>query len=1453
MRLPKKRAFDLAWLDRAQPGESGVTLQKLLSGRAQDALLLKINSDEDESLGLHRGLVALDREVRLMEAERGAYDLAVGVGFLCGALAEGKTVQAPVLLLPRRLLLDGRGREGTRWTLRPLEDPREVRVNRTLLLALQKYMNLTMDPEALEEEASELLFSGRREPGWLGTLTAQLAELLNARGLSCTPSLTAWGQPLGEPAEVDQLPPLPLYRADQLPNPPPGRYELRPHAVLSRFPLADTALLTDYERLIQRVEHTNTAPRGYAGALLGDPQALANLIGERRGPAPKAARWHVEQTDESQEAALDEVMAGRSMAVHGPPGTGKSQLITNVLTSALAAGERVLVVSQKRAALDVLAGRLGPELRSLVALVHDPVHDRAALCDQLKTRLTQASRAYAPPDESARVRLIEEIRREERWFDGAHEALVKELRPGFTTTHALTMRLKHPGDPTALTVRSLPRLSPEELDAATPALVRHVEDIAEAWTPGTWRASRPSLAARGPNELDALLEQTVPDTIRAIEQTLQWEAARAPGLEALEATAARQRSAEAVVAWCDLAKPLSEESWGWVGALGPGARSAVSTDLNTLDALFARRAAAEGVPLTSLAQAEEAERLFDEVRRLSSSWLRYLMPSWYMGLDRVRALFSAERLSTDQLLPNIAVWERRAEYTRALHAAERSLGPLRAASLDLRKLDERTISTLRRVVPPCAEVVEAWASLSEDTRRWAGAMPTSEHGTDHLRAAATHALRAPALLATLTDAQRSLEAWLGPVAAEWIAEARRQGTPTRIRERVQTELVASFDLLSAADRRVAEVRRRWPALTKLVEEACLRGGLDVAAELGRAYAELWLREAEEAHPVLKDLNQVEADRRRETLRASWSQLRGENHRALVARAELAVAQVSETHQRELLRRATQQRQRWPIRKLVEQLWDKGLAAALPIWLCSPETVAAVFPIDAPCFDRVIFDEASQCTLAQGLTSVVRGRSCVVVGDEKQLPPSNLFSTTLEDDEEETEQGADEESLLSRASGVGASTSLLWHYRSQYPELIQLSNRRFYAHQLRVSALPMPRLDPPALQWVQVPGAWSRRENHAEALAAVELLARYLRDHPTRSLGVITLNRQQSDHIQDLVDRRLESDEAFRTLYEDAMRRDMDERPFVRNLENVQGDERDVIVLSIGYSANDQGHVPLNFGALSQSGGERRLNVAISRARQKMLVLCSFDPATQLQVTESVSQGAQALREFLLFAKQPDRSPDSEAAAARSPIVHDHLVATLIERLREFGWQAEASVGASAARVDLAVRSRSDPTRFVLGVLLDGPGAAWARTSLGRELGRAGYLERYHWAVHHVTARSLVRAPSAVMVPLLKRLEREDERLTVHPTPPSVAIGDIYSPDPAAPPPAPQPAGPAPPRRRPPGPSPRRRSRPAPPPRRSSRRRCVSAPAAPCALSEWTAGASSSTSWRGRRSPSASRC
>jgi hypothetical protein len=309
-----------------------------------------------------------------------------------------------------------------------------------------------------------------------------------------------------------------------------------------------------------------------------------------------------------------------------------------------------------------------------------------------------------------------------------------------------------------------------------------------------------------------------------------------------------------------------------------------------------------------------------------------------------------------------------------------------------------------------------------------------------------------------------------------------------------------------------------------------------------------------------------------------------------------------------------------------------------------------------------------------------------------------------------------------------------------------------------------------VEWVGLPGSWDRRTstNEIEANTAIELLHRFLAGHPSLSVGVITLNRSQSDRIEELVVERAAKNADFAKLWDAASQRDLDERPFIRNLENVQGDERDVTIVSVGYSADPAtGRVPLRFGALTVSGGDRRLNVAVSRARQKMMVLCSFDPETQMNAEESGSDGNKALRDFLVYARSGGRAAAPSAASSIPHGAHEAVVDDVCAALKQSGWTTERAVGASSARVDIAVRSRQDPSRFALGILLDGPGAGWATTTVGREIGRASYLGRYHWPVQVLGIRPWATARDAVLDKLLARLADEDRRLAEVTGPPRV--------------------------------------------------------------------------------------
>lgn len=1400
VRLPKKRAFDLAWLEEVKVGESARVLERILSGTARSASLLAVGTDDEEAMDLHRGLTYLDREVRLVEAERGVYDLALGFCFLAGTLAEGKYIQAPLFLVPRRLSLATGSGGGTHWALDPIDDPREVNVNRTLLLALQKYANVTLDLESIEDEALELVFGRKRAPDWLTHVAEGASGILHRQGLRALPSVQIWGVPAGTtrvpgPAEDQPVPALPAYRAEEVPSTPPLRFEVRPHAILSRFPLADTALLADYGELIRILEANPRQNLAYSGRLLGASER------DRADAAPTkwraSPRWHIEPIDESQEAILAEAIDGRSMAVFGPPGTGKSQLIANLVATALAEDKRVLVVSQKRPALDVVAQRLGSDLRPFAALVHDPVRDREGLCQRLMDAVSPERRYLAPPARGERQRLLDEIRDAETWFEASHRALSDE-RSGASCFDALSLRLRHPDPPKVLKVTRLPATSADELTRAMPRLVRFVGELREARAPGTWMESRPSWADLGRDEIETLLGEQLPASIEALDGVIRWEQKRAAPIPEFEEAAAHEGAYGGLIAWCKAAEEADDNVWAWLAVLAKRTESGshaerVRQEFARLREVMRDRDAARGTPIDR-GQQGGADGAFAAWEALARRWYRFLDPQWYEACRVVREHLGVAGIDGRDIAAGIDQWRRRATYGRSLSTWDSTPSLVRALNVDVRVVNEQSLQAVESAALAAASMADSWGRLPPPALRL-GSIPTAREQAAALRKLARSAAQASGLLKKYEVAERELQAWTGPAASTWLGQARKAADASHLERLVDGEIAGNFERFRSADETIREVATQFPALAELARGLVAGPVADVASEIWSAYAERWLRDAETrigganalttqspgpGAGILRNVNQREAEQRRARLADAWERLPNTNRAQLVATLRDRTAAVPEPHRAEIRKRAEQRRRRWPIRKMVEELWRKGLSNIVPVWLCSPETVAAVFPLHPGLFDLVIFDEASQCTLPQGLTSAYRGKTCIVAGDEQQLPPSSLFSTTLED-EDEHDDVLDEESLLSRATNATFSMELLWHYRSRYPDLIGYSNRAFYRGNLRVSPVPVPAVAPPAVHWIPLRGVWDKRANHAEAAAAVDLLAAYLKEHPAESIGAITLNRQQSDHVQDLVDARCEADVEFRALWGAAAKHDLDARPFIRNLENVQGDERDVIVLSVGYAADANGRVPLRFGALSVQGGERRLNVAVSRARKKMIVLCSFDPVSQLDVSESTSAGAKALKDFLCQAQGQggDGAADGdEGCPLLASEAHRTVVDTLVRELSQRGWDCAVGVGASAARIDVAVRSRRDPNRYVLGLLVDGPGAGWAVSAVGREVGRAAFLARSHWRVHFVTARSLVYEREQVVAGIVRKIEEAEAAMGQIPAPPTVDV-EFAPPRPAA--------------------------------------------------------------------------
>jgi hypothetical protein len=322
--------------------------------------------------------------------------------------------------------------------------------------------------------------------------------------------------------------------------------------------------------------------------------------------------------------------------------------------------------------------------------------------------------------------------------------------------------------------------------------------------------------------------------------------------------------------------------------------------------------------------------------------------------------------------------------------------------------------------------------------------------------------------------------------------------------------------------------------------------------------------------------------------------------------------------RDLLHQVTKKKKIWPLRKVIAE-FEEEVFKLTPCWLASPESVSALFAM-REVFDLVIFDEASQCFAERGIPALYRGKQSVVAGDSKQLKPGDFFMGRWQEEDWE-EADAEVDSLLELAGRYLMKVQLNGHYRSKRWELIQFSNTHFYDHRLEL----LPDFDSihdpsPAIEYVKVDGLWDHHCNEPEAVEVLSQVKKIWSTHPEKKIGIVTFNIVQQSLILDLLDKDAE------------LSKHSADDLFVKNIENVQGDERDVIIFSIGYAADKKGKLNVQFGSLSQDGGENRLNVAVTRAREKVIVVTSILP-NQLHVEESKHRGPKLLKDYLTYGSE----------------------------------------------------------------------------------------------------------------------------------------------------------------------------------------------------------------------------
>ncbi|TFD05523.1 DUF3320 domain-containing protein [Cryobacterium sp. TMT1-66-1] len=1038
----------------------------------------------------------------------------------------------------------------------------------------------------------------------------------------------------------------------------------------------------NWETLSQNslVSHLINSPT----AAYADPVSAANAVDldELGGTVPVPA-------DSSQLEAVAEAVHGRTFVLEGPPGTGKSQTITNLLARSLAAGKRVLFVAEKRAALDVVKKRL--ESVGLGDFSLD-LHDKSARPAAVRAQIRAALDLHIQPDTAALQTNLEAATSSRgalaRYADRLHEVNAA----GLSLYGARTNELAADADVTALEIpATLVAGSAPEAFAELRQVLRSLPEVSDLARPSPthpWGF----VDERATHPLDVAAIHTA---ARAFDGALVAAETAGFSLEALN----RRNSAALIGEWSDVSAapryplPIIDSLHGddWkahLTALEQQLATVTATPPGWLVSVKPTALARDLPAIHAAAVAADEAGFFGRKKKRRA----------------VLALFADDLEVDSQSVPLKTL----STLTGALAASHAAATSLRGAALKL--------------PVPLVDVgwnpylTESAAKLAADINwlRWIG---------DALN---------PQGVARIADLRQYYAA---------SAVGAGQGELERL-EQAWTQLATAADLDShpvwagdlgftarwtstRAARNVAAARpvplERWLALVRHLEPL-IRSGLlearaslldgripadDAALAFDKGVAVASISEREDA-TALGDFNIIAHNKTIGRFTTSTGLVRAELPRAIPAEV-LALRRFDTTvlsgQVGGLRRQLDRQRGGMSVRALLQN-YGELITQVMPCTLMSPESVARFFPAQAGLFDIVVFDEASQIRVADAIGAMGRAASVVVVGDSKQMPPTSFAEASASiDDEVDTapEVVVDEESILTECVNARVSSKWLsWHYRSQDESLIAFSNHYYY--ESRLSSFPAPvgagaTGAGHGVSLVRVNGQFERsgkgktlRTNLVEATAIVDDIQRRFRLSPgeSPSVGVITFNAQQRNLIENML----------RDSPDERLERALDEPDglFVKNLENVQGDERDSILFSIAFSANDKGVVPLNFGPLSRAGGERRLNVAITRARREVVLFASFDPGV-LRAQDTSSVGIKHLKAYLEMA---DRGAAVMHDDVRRQSVVDRHRDDIAAELRGRGFAVQTDVGLSEFRVDISIADASAPDHPLVAVLLDGP-------------------------------------------------------------------------------------------------------------------------------------------------------
>lgn len=1031
--------------------------------------------------------------------------------------------------------------------------------------------------------------------------------------------------------------------------------------------------------------------------------------------------------DSSQLAAVVASGRGENFVLDGPPGTGKSQTIANMIVHNLSQGRRVLFVAEKMAALEVVYRRLEEKgLGEFCLEVHSHKSSKMEILSQLdRAWMTRGDLTQAEWDNKT-----SELKTLRDRLNRVVDCLHTKRENGISVHEAIgrVARDHHSG---------IPRLTWAQGAIHDEETYRGMNEAAHRLdlNYGNFSDAPKEFSAITQNEWSNVWQESVltsaksvPVSLHALEETTR----KLIGDAKLDVTYADLAEVEKIISL--MATVLRTYGIDFEFAFAASAHKKIEEAEKFIARLKEYR---ELIDKLSVRYAEEAAREVD-LNQLDSDWAQAEQKFWLLGSIARKGV--AKRLAAQcgcngrPDVPNDSpVLRRMKELLPEMDSAKGVLDGVPGYSF----------------LNSDPKAVEEAKTIASDMHRALARLTSDPDQMISLRTA---------LKRLVVEANLLLE----PGGAIELDHAACKGALENFQKEYQRldELCAfdstepqSFEEIKSVCETINENERRlrsWCTWQRSKKDAVSHGlgPLVEGAESGSlpkgeiqdayltAYAKWFAEQIIDQEPILKDFVAAEhmdciEDFRR--IDDEVAKLTVEYTRTALASRLPTKDSVGRKDGYGILKHELQKKRRHkPLRQLASEMGE-SFGHLAPCMLMSPLSIAQYLPADQQLFDLVIFDEASQIAPWDAVGSIARGKQVVIAGDPKQMPPTNFFQRAQADAEFDGNVESDLESILDECLSVGIPRhSLSWHYRSRHESLIAFSNHAYYGGNL--ITFPAAETKESAVTWRRINGLYSKlraRTNQDEAEAIVkEVVKRLLDPRFNRkgwSLGVITLNADQQSLVEDLLDQERRKHPEIEHHFSD----DRTEPVVVKNLETVQGDERDVILLGIGYGPKEPGAttMSMNFGPLNRDGGERRLNVAVTRSRREMVVFTSFD-SSMIDCNRTSARAVRDLKHFLDFAEKGPRAL-TEAVKGSMGGYDSPFEEAVAKRLEERGWEVVSQVGVSRFRIDLGIVHPSRPGDFLCGVECDGATYHSAATARDRDKVRAAVLEGLGWKLLRV--------------------------------------------------------------------------------------------------------------------------